>query len=32
MGRANCIGSTQKAKFKIKWDFVVKVLDPDLPT
>jgi len=27
MGGANHIGSTQKAKFEIKWDFVVKVLD-----
>jgi hypothetical protein len=32
MGGTNHIGSTPKAKFKIKKDFVVKVLDLDLPT
>jgi hypothetical protein len=32
MGRANHIGSTQKAKLKIKYDFVVKVLDLSLST
>jgi hypothetical protein len=32
MGRVNHIGSIQKVKLKIKQDFVVKVLDLDLPT
>ncbi len=32
MGGVNHIGSTQKAKLKIKLDFVVKLLDLDLST
>ncbi len=32
MEKANHIGSTQKAKLKIKYNFVVKVLDLDLST
>jgi hypothetical protein len=32
MGGANHIGSTQKAKLKIKYDFVIKVLNLNLTT
>jgi hypothetical protein len=32
MGRVNHIGSTQKVKLKIKYDFVVKFLNLDLNT
>ncbi len=32
MGKANHIGSTQKADLKMKFDFVVEVLDLDLST